>query len=150
MRIFIPCIPAKHTAQQKRLNRQTGRFFKSEKEKIWESFLIHALSFHAPPRPMTGPLALKVFIVWPYLVKDKKISESNSLIFHEEKPDYDNAPKTLVDVLAKLGYFEDDKSIVDGQTIKLRGHVPGIYIDLTEVGSDRLSIVRLEMEAIHG
>jgi len=140
MRFWLDCVPSSSTSQGKRANFTTGHFFKDKKEESWTQFLTGLLAPHKPLEPLTGPLTLKITYVWPLTAGDQSTKAKRAaldecpLIWHEQKPDWDNAPKSLVDVMAKLGFFVEDKQIVRATVTKTRGRKTGILISLESTG----------------
>lgn len=136
MNFWLDCVPSSSTSQGKRANFKTGHFFKDKKEESWTQFLTGLLLPHKPQEPLTGPLTLGIAYVWPLTAGDQSTKAKRDaldkcpLIWHEQKPDWDNAPKSLVDVMAKLGFFVDDKQIVRATVTKTRGRQTGILITL--------------------
>lgn len=94
-----------------------------------------ALMTHAqrPASPMAGDLRLRVIFCWP--------GSPTKIELLPQKPDFDNAGKTLADALARAGYIVDDKMIVHGEVWKLRGPTGWIWIDISQADIDRLSAV---------
>jgi len=52
------------------------------------------------------------------------------------KPDLDNANKILQDVMQELGFFKDDKNIVQLNLSKIWTWHPGVMIELKKVGEE--------------
>lgn len=144
--LWIDCIPATTTAQQQtRVNHQAGRVYTSQTGSDWRSFLAGLLSMKRPDEPFSGPIFLNIAFVWPVTKGDESTKAKRErfevcpFVWHDQKPDWDNAPKSPVDVLQKLGFFGEDKRIVAGTCVKLRGKRPGIYIDIGEASPWLLS-----------
>lgn len=92
-------------------------------EAKWEAHLAE----HAPEKPLQGAVALEMRICWP--TGGKHVQGS----WHDVKPDADNVEKTVWDVMAKLGYFEDDGRIALHTTAKLWSDPAGIYVRMEEI-----------------
>ena len=52
---------------------------------------------------------------------------------YTNKPDYDNLPKAMNDIMTKLGYWKDDCIIASGITEKFWSATPGIYVKIEEL-----------------
>ncbi len=85
---------------------------------------------------------LRLTYVWPLTKTDENTKNKRAELdacpykWHDQRPDWDNAPKSLVDVMGLLNFFKDDKQIVDAQVFKLRGRKPMILVELREIGPD--------------
>lgn len=115
------------------------RFFKSDEGKAWVEELTWRLSPYRPKKPLEGPLSMCVVFIWPLNKGDqdtkakREALEETPWIWHDTKPDWDNAPKTLMDVMEKLGFYGNDSQIVMASVEKYRGVKPGIFIAISEI-----------------
>lgn len=85
------------------------------------------LARHAPEKPLSGPVAVEMRICWP--TEGKRAQGS----WHDVKPDADNVEKTVFDVMAGLGFFENDSRIALHTTAKLWSDPAGIYVRMEEI-----------------
>lgn len=137
--IWIPCVPSKSTSQGagKRIVIRNGKpmFFKNKEIREWVNYVAHVLAGHKPTMPMSGPLVFDIVFVFPVNKSDvssrKKHAEviAKGLIPHDTKPDWDNAPKAVVDVMVDLDFFADEQ-IVDGRCRLFRGLRTGVYLSV--------------------
>ena len=86
------------------------------------------LAKYCPEHPMTGPLSM--LVIWFFPADD-----NHPIGYCTNKPDLDNANKLLQEVMQELGFFEDDKQIVNLHLSKRYTNSPGvvIYLDNAEV-----------------
>jgi Holliday junction resolvase RusA-like endonuclease len=92
--------------------------------------LAAGIPFNTGKTILATPIAMSAQFVWPH-----------DFGWYEEKPDLDNALKTLTDVLVKRGWIPDDKAVVRlRDCTKTRGPKPGIYI-LLETCDSRLPLI---------
>jgi Holliday junction resolvase RusA-like endonuclease len=94
-------------------------------EAKWYSYLAK----HKPLKAFAGPIAVDIRFVFAQSINHKVGSPMCA------KPDLDNMEKTLLDVMCKIGFYVDDRLIVDKHTIKVYGRVPGVYVRLAELKS---------------
>lgn len=116
--------------------------YKTGPLKAWETELKRLFAPYAPESPYVGPLMVHITIVWPYLVSDvdtkakREDLEDCPYIWHESKPDWDNASKTIGDMLGVkngVGIISDDAIIVYGLVRKCRGETPGVLIRIDQI-----------------
>ena len=129
---FIPCLPPTTTSQMKRMNRASGRFFKSKEGQAAEEFYMALLQEYAPATPVVGPLKLKVIVTWPHRKSEPKRNLDHE-IPHTSKPDADNWIKQFQDVLVALRFIENDQSISDLAVSKRRGPSAGIEVRISRI-----------------
>lgn len=126
---FEPMIPptVTHNALEIHHYGKAARIGKSaelvEAEAAWRA----RLAPHAPETPLRGPVRLEMRICWPTGGRHPQGAP------HASKPDADNVEKTVFDVMAKLGYFEDDSRIALHTTAKLWSDPAGIYVRMEEI-----------------
>lgn len=94
-----------------------------EAEEAWSAHLAR----HAPETPLGGPICVEMRICWPTGGTHPQGA------WHAVKPDADNVEKTVFDVMARLGYFEDDGRIALHTTAKLWSDPAGIYVRMEEI-----------------
>ena len=94
-----------------------------EAEAAWRSHLAR----HAPVAPLSGPISLEMRICWPTGGTHPQGAP------HAVKPDADNVEKTVWDVMAALGYMENDSRIALHTTAKLWSDPAGIYVRMEEI-----------------
>lgn len=125
--------PPKVTHQSKKLGWRTGKGGKKrpslrDSEKLKGAIDTYAVDLmtqpNRPPVPLTGNLFLHVFFIW----------RADEAGWYPQKPDGDNAYKTLCDAMAAAGYFVDDKMIVHFSVSKGQGKTPGTIVRLGYVG----------------
>lgn len=73
-------------------------------------------------RPPSGPVRVRVELVYPLRRKDRARGEA--LLPHFERPDADNLVKSLLDSMTRAGVWEDDGQVHDLRVRKWRGGVP--------------------------
>lgn len=129
----IKCIPPRITSQQKRAARTPMgiRFFKSKEQATAESDLISLLRPHTPAAPLTGPLAVRIEIRWPFRKSERAAVVRAGLdVPHTSKPDLDNAVKALLDCMTRLAFWSDDSQVAALTITKHWSAAPGIAIKI--------------------
>lgn len=101
--------PSTKTAQQRGEMVRAGRIHHYEKKEVTaaKAELSDKLFDHVPDKPYDGPLS--VMIQWRFEIKDKK----RWATLKTTKPDVDNLAKGLLDVMTKMGFWEDDNQIAE-------------------------------------
>lgn len=129
MQFFIPMTPPTATAQEKQVTLRGGRrgFYKNARLQKAEDDLTWALTPHAPQKPLSGPLRLRV--MWLY--KSSKTHPNG--LWRATRPDTDNLNKMLKDIMTRLGYWKDDAQVCDEQIQKLWADRPGLFIEIEEL-----------------
>lgn len=126
---FEPMVPPTATHNDMEIHRIAGKAVLGKSgaleaaEAKWEAHLAK----HAPQKPFDGPVAVEMRICWP--TGGKRAQGS----WHAVKPDADNVEKTVFDVMAKLGYFDNDSRIALHSTAKLWSDPAGIYLRMEEL-----------------
>ena len=126
--------PPKATKQEHRVSvvfdkskgKHVPRFFPSRAWADAESLLRSHLEPHRPERPIGGAVILDT--TWCFPKGGHADGEP-----YLEKPDTDNLEKGLKDVMAELGWWEDDRTVFSSRTTKVYSRVPGIRIDIEEI-----------------
>lgn len=125
--VDIEPIRTTHQTDLRILRTKDGRQFigKTSKSKVkaWGELFAMAIRKHRPDVPIEGPLWLRLTIAFPLNKGDKAKSCP-----HTVKPDWDNLPKTICDVMTKEGFWHDDCQVVFGQVVKCRHHKPFVGI----------------------
>ena len=98
-------IPA-GTAQQKRYDGRSKRFFKSKTLQQAEDAYMTQLFEFRPQQPLQGAVALHIEFM--YSIKDKKKKGK----WKTSKPDVDNVAKLLIDCMTRCGFWVDDSQVV--------------------------------------
>lgn len=122
-----------------RFNRESGQAYTPAKTASFEAQLkFAAQQAMLGKQPLSGPLALEMFIVvpiapsWPKKRQDAARSMTELPI---KKPDWDNYGKT-VDAL-NLVVWLDDGQVVDGRVRKRYGDKPGTWIRVRHFTPDQ-------------
>lgn len=116
----------KTTAQQKKFNTKTKTFYKTNDLKVAEMLLRNAFQKYVPAEPFTT--AIKMTVVWQFN-HTKKSKEGQ---YKDTAPDLDNLQKNLQDILAKMGFYNNDAKIVELTTSKIYSENTGIRITIEE------------------
>lgn len=134
MRIHLSIAPPKTTHQAKMIVRR-GRFAsladKPELVSVVNDYLT-LLRPYAPEKPMMGPVVMTVEFVFPWRKSETKKNRALGRLPMTSKPDWDNAAKTLADVMTKLGFWMDDAQVFDGRSMKFWGDDVGVTIECEE------------------
>lgn len=126
---FEPMVPpsATHNGLEPCIRRGRPSIRKSdalrEAEAAWRAHLAR----HAPEKPLAGPISVEMRICWPTGGRHPQGSP------HAVRPDADNVEKTVFDVMAELGFFENDSRIAVHTTAKLWSDPAGIYVRMEEL-----------------
>jgi len=140
-KFFIETMVPRVTHQSGTKHSKFGSY-KTKPLKDWEEELKQQFSKYKPEVAYSGPLMVHITIVWPYLISDvntkAKCEELKQCpyIWHESTPDWDNATKTIGDMLGSkhgVGIIDDDSIIVYGLVRKCRGETPGILVNITQI-----------------
>lgn len=136
--IFIPGDPDTATAQEKGIKiarSRTGKyypqFYEKPAVKMANRRLAWQLMDHKPKEPITGPVELMV--VWAFGIHAKPKRYINK--FRETKPDLDNLNKNLMDILTRLGFWNDDGQVAKLLLMKrwVADKDAGIHITINEI-----------------
>lgn len=90
--------------------------YKAPKQEQREQTLAALLAEHAPEAPLEGPLTLYVnahFAIPASKPKSWRQAALNGQIRPTVKPDADNLAKHLKDVMTQMGFWHDDKQVVE-------------------------------------
>ena len=118
-KVILPASPPTVTHQAKvigwRRSARTGKTWKglrdSDELRLARDTYIKLLraSRQKPRTPVAGPVHLAIAFCW--------LGEARA--FYLQKPDWDNAAKTLQDVLVEEGWIEDDRAVAVALVWKL-------------------------------
>ncbi|MBQ1429104.1 MAG: RusA family crossover junction endodeoxyribonuclease [Kiritimatiellae bacterium] len=133
IRVKFNVVPPTATAQQKGVFVHNGRahFFTKQKVRDAEDFLAAMLAPHAPAEPLRGGIYLQARWCFPYRKSERKsVTKTGREIPHTSRPDLDNLEKSLLDVLTRLRFWEDDSQVFTKSTAKFWGPSPYLAIAL--------------------
>jgi len=123
-RAEIPGEPPTVTAQQKGVNRKTGRYYKPAELRDAEAKYLAYARAQAPEHPMDGPV--KLAVTFRFLTNGSHQDGEPKTT----KPDTDNMLKALKDALTKAGWWHDDAQVWVELTSKIWSTKPGISIQV--------------------
>ena len=146
MKIKLEIVPPKSTGQASAtiLKSKTGQMFVGKKSssegKRIQDMLWALLMDHKPPSPYVGPLAFTVTYIWPWRKSEPKKNRVSGFKWCDKKPDADNIPKILQDVMTQLQYWQDDSQIAVLGVRKAWGddNRVGIYLELKPLTNETL------------
>lgn len=141
MFIVLDIDPPKSTGQSgKRLGVMGGHatMFKTKEAYAVENLFRAILYQKKPPEKFSGNVAIKLTYLFPYLKTkpSKTIQKKGYVIPKTTKPDYDNIPKQIMDVMTKLGYWTDDSIIYRATIQKYFAPKGQIIIEIHELPDD--------------
>lgn len=126
---FIAMNPPTITAQEHKIFK--GRFYDPPELKQAKVKLRDHLIPFAPEEPFSGPVRLVV--KWCFPITGKHLDGE----YKCTKPDTDNLNKALKDIMEDLGFFRNDAQVASEIIEKFWARIPGIYVRLEEVRSNR-------------
>ena len=129
MQMFLEMIPPTTTAQQKKINTKTKNIYANSNVVDAKNKYRAHLAKYVPKEPLVG--ALSLLVVWGFPAGKHKNGEPCT-----NKPDLDNACKLLQDVMQELGFFKDDKNIVQLNLSKIWTLHPGVMIEIKKAGEE--------------
>ena len=139
-KIELDIIPPKSTGQSgKRLGiiKNHAMMFKTKEAKDVENMYWSLLYNKRPDKPYEGSLKVNYYFFFPYNSSVKKSIAKKKLIVPKlTKPDYDNIPKQIQDVLTKCQYWTDDSLIFDGSIKKYFAPFGKIVITIEELDKE--------------
>ena len=124
---FEPMIPPTITAQERKVNFKTRRFYDPPELKAAKLKLESRLARHSPDEPIIGPAELMV--MWLFPIK----GDARSGDWKPTRPDTDNLQKALKDIMTKLGFWRDDALVCREVIEKRYSDKPGLYIVIEEL-----------------
>ena len=128
LEFFMPMkSPPTATHQEKKVNFKTKSFYEPNDVKKARMDFLDGLAPNRPFKKLKGPMRLTT--KWCYPSKDGHSG------YRTEKPDCDNMVKLMIDCMAQLKFFDDDKEISSLIIEKFDVKDPpiGIYIKLEEL-----------------
>ena len=124
--LYFETMP-KGTAQQKGVNRYTGRFYKKYSVSSAEKQFATALLKYRPKKPTDKPVRLTVW--FGFDVKQKKLWGT----YKPTRPDCDNYIKEFKDTMTKAGFWEDDSQVADERVIKTYSEKAFIFVIIEDL-----------------
>lgn len=122
MLIELDIIPPKNTGQSaKRIGSIHGRsrMFETKESKDTKAMYLALLYEKKPPNPFDVPISVEYKFYFPYNSTVKKSIQKQRLIIPKTtKPDWDNIPKQIQDVMTRLQFWTDDALIYKGTCSK--------------------------------
>ena len=105
----------------------------------WKSCIADAArKGHLPTKPLLGPIKLSLLFTMRRLSAHYRKSgevKPGAPLYHTTKPDADNLYKGSCDALTMLGFWRDDRQIVEAEISKCYGDVPGCRITIVELAT---------------
>lgn len=136
MKIELDIIPPKNTGQSgKRLGIVNNHsiMFKTKEARATENMYWALLYDKRPSEPLEGALKVKYYYFFPYNSTVKRSIQKQGLIIPKTtKPDFDNIPKQIQDVLTGCRYWRDDAIIFNGGCQKYFAPFGKIVITIEE------------------
>jgi len=86
-------------------------------------------------KPLEGPIALSIEIVWPWRKSETKKAKQNGTLHHTTKPDLTNMAKTIEDRLREEGFIVDDAQVSILSVRKAWGNIGSFTIEIRELKS---------------
>ena len=134
MKIELNIIPPKNTGQSgKRLGCPRGRamMFETKESKDTKAMYMALLYEKKPPNPFDVPISVEYKFYFPYNSTVKKSIQKQELIVPKTtKPDWDNIPKQIQDVMTRLQFWTDDALIYKGTCSKWFAPEGSIVIEI--------------------
>lgn len=135
IRVRLSIVPPTATAQQKGVFVRNGHahFFTKAKVRDAEDFLAAMLAPHAPDEPLHGGVYVQARSCFPYRKSERKsVTRCGTEIPHTSRPDLDNLEKSLLDVLTRLRFWDDDAKVFTKSTAKVWGPSPYLAIAIKD------------------
>lgn len=132
MQFFCPMNPPTATQQMHKVSMVNGKphFYEPPEVAQARAKLTAHLAQHIPANPFKGAVRLITKWCFPLAAKHKNGE------YRTTKPDVTNLQKMLEDCMTALGYWNDDSLIASAITEKFWSDVPGIYIQIDQIGDD--------------
>lgn len=135
MLIELDIIPPKNTGQSaKRLGSIRGRamMFETKESKDTKAMYMALLYEKKPTEPFDVSISVEYKFYFPYNSTVKKSIQKQKLIIPKTtKPDWDNIPKQIQDVMTRLQFWTDDALIYKGTCSKWFAPEGKIVIEIT-------------------
>lgn len=129
LKFFLPMIPPRTTAQQKRVAvAKDGRQLRYENQALADAHakLRAYLAPQRPAAPLDGPVRLLVKWCFPDANRKHRHGE-----YKITRPDTDNLQKLLKDVMTDCRYWHDDAQVASEIVEKFWvRQLPGIYVEV--------------------
>ena len=140
MLIELDIIPPKNTGQSaKRLGSIHGRamMFETKESKDTKAMYMALLYEKKPSKPFDVPISVEYKFYFPYNSTVKKSIQKQELIVPKTtKPDWDNMPKQIQDVMTRLQFWTDDALIYKGTCSKWFAPHGKITIEITPLNGE--------------
>lgn len=113
----------------------------------WKAQVQLALYNQLPEEPLLGPFAVVIDLVLPRPKRLMRKKDYDGQIYHDKKPDVDNAAKAILDAINNMGIWHDDSQVAQ---LLVRKHYaaknarPGAAIDIVQLQPQEVA----ECEAI--
>ena len=135
IQFFVPYVPGpkqgdRSCLARKKTGEQYIRHHPSTKVGRDAKNLATLISPFCPAKPLTGPLFLRLAFRWPWRKGEPRRSKIHGFKYKDTWPDWDNLAKQVCDVMEKVGFFNNDSQIVNGQVVKLWGSTSLLGVDL--------------------
>lgn len=139
---FLNVAPPEVTAQSsKRLSHRYGHscLFETKEGRAVKDMYRSALLSKKPKIPLSGAIVARYIFFYPYkkTVPSRKLQKAQAIVPRITKPDWDNLPKHLQDIMTELGFWDDDNIIFDGGLLKFFAPFSGIYVDIYSLPCDK-------------
>lgn len=142
MLIALDIIPPKNTGQSaKRLGSIHGRamMFETKESKDTKTMYLALLYEKKPATPFNVPISVEYKFYFPYNSTVKKSIQKQGLIIPKAtKPDWDNIPKQIQDVMTRLQFWTDDALIYKGTCSKWFAPQGKITIEITPFNGENI------------
>lgn len=125
---FWQGVPPRSTAQTRRHTR-AGATYRTPANLRAVATLRAVVEPFAPRMPLDGPVGLEATFTFP--------RPSARVLPRTQRPDADNLAKDLLDALQWAGYFADDAQVARLSVAKFNGPIPGIYINVSLLDSQK-------------
>lgn len=115
----------------------------------WKNNIKHFAFGKGPREPFNCPVKVDILFYFPRPKSHYRTGKyadqlkPNAPIFHESKPDKDNAEKLVLDVLTKSGWWADDSRVVTGTPTKLyhgQDGKPGAMITVSVIDESQMML----------
>lgn len=136
LRFHIDCIPPKSTAQGSAtiMHRKDGSAFigkmQSSKARTTQRDLIALFQPHRPRQPYAGPVRVVIDWVYPWRKSESKRNRAAGYRPCDTRPDCDNLCKLVLDIMTRLGFWNDDGQVYSLSIEKGWGDIPGIGVSV--------------------
>ena len=121
-------------------SRRDGRHYTDRKVKGNAKTLAMLFQRFAPPDPWKGPVACEMVVGLPFRGRETALARDVGWTWSDTKPDSDNLPKQLLDVLQRCGFFINDSQVARLVVTKLRMERPVLHIQLFKLTQVRFGI----------